>query len=240
MKLTFVYIIGFLALFQSCNKSNSTLANSALTIVNAIPESNNLITNFQITNNNKKTDSFGLYGTALQIGYGSFAEFGLPSGITGLSLSQTSDTLQSLFNGIFNLRAGGIYSFFLMGTDTLHIDTMFVKDNIPYYPYTGDSLTGVRVANLVTGSNPVSIDIQGSPNNIPVINSLSYKNISAFQPFSANMNAIANGYIFEFRDVSSGNILATYPLNVLTFKSQTLALYGNSNVGYLIMSINNY
>jgi len=239
MKSSLCYILLICLFWQSCIKSNNFTGTSAFTIINAIPASNNLVTNFQGTGTGKTPTSFGLYITANQVGYGSALEFGNYNGITNLILVQTSDTILPLFAGTFNFKPGGIYTLFLTGTDTLHIDTLFSQDNVSYYPYNGDSLTGVRFVNLVTGSNPVSVDIQSSPDSIPVLPSLPYKALSAFQPFSANSNAMNTGYNFEFRD-GSGNVLASTRLNILPFKSQTLALYGNASIGYNVMIINNY
>ncbi len=114
----------------------------------------------------------------------------------------------------------------MTGADTLHIDSLLTPDVIPYYPYTGDSLTGIRFVNLSKWSNPISIDIQGSP-NIELVSSLSYKVITTFQPLSANGAAQANGYNLEFRDEITDSVLATYSINIVLFESQTLAFLRN-------------
>ena len=238
----FLGILMYFILF-GCTKPSTPVVSSALTIVNAIPGSNNLLMNFIGNNGSKTTGNFTLYNSEYKnnggIGYGSYQEISPYSGTTNLSIVQISDTFQFISNVTLNLQIGGIYSFFLTGTDTLHVDTMFIRDYIPYYPYTGDSITGVRFANLSKGDRPVSVDIQGIP-NINVVSSLPYKAVTAFNSFPATSSAQANGYIFEFRDALSDSLLATYSLNVNVFKSQTIALYGTITTGISVMSINNY
>ena len=139
-----------------------------------------------------------------------------------------------------NMQIGGIYSLFLAGSDTTQVDTMFVRDNIPYYPVSGDSITGVRFVNLSKGGNPVLITLQSDATHTPIQNNIAYKTITAFAPYPANGNAQMKGYNFEFRDAVSDSVLATSYLNIYLFKSQTLAFYGNANIGYSVMSINNF
>ena len=77
----------------SCIKTNTPLGTSALTIVNAIPTSNAIVTNFLGSNGSKTTDTLTYYNSALQIYYGTYSEVSSYTGATHLSLSQTSDTL---------------------------------------------------------------------------------------------------------------------------------------------------
>ena len=244
MKKIISFSVIAMSILSSCLKTNSISGTAAFTIVNAIPNGNPLLMNFSGSGMAKSINAFNLYGLENQnsggIGFGSFFELASYTGRTNLTLVQNSDTLNKIFSGTFNFQIGGIYSLYLTGTDTLHVDTLFSKDIIPYFPTTGDSLTGVRFVNLVTGSNPVSVDIAGSPNNTPVLSGLPYKTFSPFQGFSANANAINNGYTFEFRDATSDSLLSTYSLNILPFKSQTLALYGTNANGLSVMEVNNY
>jgi hypothetical protein len=241
-----IFILVFIAEFViSCSKTSAPEgASSSVTIVNAIPYSNPLLMNFTKSQGDQALATFGLYGSEYQsttgIGYGTYAEVGYYTGSTNLTLVQSSDTFRSLANATFDLQAGRIYSFYLTGADTLHVDTLFSEDNVPYYPYTGDSLAGVRFINLVTGSNPVSVDIQGTTSNSPVLKQLAYKTVSPFQPLSANATAINGGYTFEFRDPASGNLLATYAMTVLPFKSLTMVFYGSPSTSLSVMGIDNY
>ena len=224
----------------SCIKTNTAPGTSALTIVNAIPNCNAIVTNFIGSNGNKTTDTLMYYNSALQIYYGQYSEVSAYTGTTHLSLSQASDTLLPIANMTLNMQIGGIYSLFLAGSDTTQVDTMFTKDNIPYYPASGDSLTGVRFVNLSKGGKPIFITLQSDTTHTRIQNNISYKIITSFASYPANGNAQTLGYNFEFRDAGSDSVLATSYLNIYLFKSQTLAFYGNASVGYSVMSINNY
>jgi len=236
----FTLVISSCLMLNSCVKTIIPPGTSALTIVNAIPNSNAVVTNFFGSNGGKSIDTLTYYNSALQIYYGRYTEVSSYSGPTNLSLSQTSDTLLPIANMTLNMQINGIYSLFLAGYDTTEVDTMFVKDNIPYYPTSGDSITGVRFVNLSKGGNPILITLQSDTTHTPILNNIVYKTITPFQSYSANTNAQSIGYNLEFRDVISDSILATSRLRIYLYKSQTLAFYGNPIVGYSVMSINNY
>jgi hypothetical protein len=102
-----------------------------------------------------------------------------------------------------------------------------VQDMPPYHPST-DSTAGIRFVNLSAGSNSVSIDIQGNPNT-PILSSLPYKDITNFELFAANTAAQINGYTFEFRDASSGNLLTTYTYAVSPFQNITICFIGSED-----------
>lgn len=242
MKLLFL-IIPIIFLFYCCGKSNTASTSSALTIVNAIPNSQPLLMNFS-GNNPKAGNDFKLYNAEYQndggIGYGSYIELGSYTNLTNLSLSQISDTSHYLFNGTLTLENGGIYSLYLMGSDTSHIDTLFNRDKIPYYSLTGDSVMGVRFLNLSAGSDPLTVTLKNDTTHKAILQNLPYKSISSFQAFPVNTSTLINGYTFEFRNSNSGDILANYPIAITTFKCQTLAFCGSASTGYNILQINNY
>ena len=226
-------------LFMGCLKIAGPSGTASVTIVNAVVNSYPLVTNFTPTPNGSKVqDSFVYYHSALQIGYGSGSEVSSYSGNVSLSLSQISDTTSDLWSGTFNLSVGSVHTFILTGADTLHIDTLFTTDNIPYYPFAGDSVTGVRFLHASPGSS-IMVDIQGQ---VPMAfnTSLAYKAVSGFQSFPATEAYQAAGYVFEFRDATSGNILASYPLSVAPFKSQTLVFCGSPASGQEAISVANY
>ena len=231
MRKIFIIIIGAIQLMVlGCIKTNTPPGTSSLNIINAVPTSNLLITNFQGNGNSKITDTLTYYNSALSIGYGGFVDIGSYSGMTHLSLSQTSDTFSSISNLTLNLKIGNIYSLFLTGTDTLHVDTLFTKDIIPYYPAV-DSVTGVRFVNLSTGSMPVLVTNQADTTHTPITGNISYKTVTAFQQLSANTMAQANGgYTFEFRDVASNTILTTVYCPIVPFKNVTVCLIGQPGV----------
>ncbi len=68
---------------------------------------------------------------------------------------------------------------------------------------------GIRFVNLLKGSSPVSINLQGMQNGSEQA-SLVYKDITPFIKYKAT--AGINSYVFEFRDAASGNVLQTYTL----------------------------
>jgi hypothetical protein len=223
-----------------CKKNSPPSGSSAFTIVNTLVNSTPVVTNFsQIAVGGKLSTSLNWYNSALQIGYGTYSELSSYAGMTLLSLSQISDTLVSLWNGLLNLSVGSTHSLFIIGADTTNVDTLFTTDVIPYYPYTGDSVTGIRLVNVSPGSNPISVDIQGAT-GAPLVTNLSYKGITGFQALPATSVVQTNGYTIEFRDAASGTLLTTYSLPIVLFKSQTLAFYGTALSGQLVMAINNF
>ena len=136
-----------------------------------------------------------------------------------------------MFNSVLNFTAGNLYSLFITGTDTASPDYVFVQDTVTQRT---DSTAGIRFVNLSAESNPVSIDIKGQANGV-VVPSLTYKGITGFMSFPAT-SAISS-YIFEFRDVIGGNLLASYTLsgvnthsptvaNTVLFRNLTIALIG--------------
>jgi len=78
-------------------------ASTSLTIVNAIPGSDNLVTNFTGNSGSKVTDILKWYRNAMQISYDNYAEFSSYSGATYLALSQISDTMHTVWKGTLNL-----------------------------------------------------------------------------------------------------------------------------------------
>lgn len=198
----------------SCKKEgyNETSGGTALTIVNAVVGSPGLITNFNAPSGNKQADTLQYYRYALQIGYGGFAELS-GSGVTNLSLTPADDTLVTLWSGSLNLLPNAIYSFFLSGPDTAHVDTMLVTDH-PLPHDTPDSSVGIRFINLSPGSNPVSINIQGNPNGSE-IPSLAYKGVTNFKNYPAT--SAVSTYIFEFRDAATGTLLTTYEMDGVNY-----------------------
>lgn len=230
-----LFLMGLLCSIQSCKKTNysSLSGGTSLTIVNAVVGSSNLVTDFTGSAGSKAPDSI-IYLNALSIPYGSYSELGSYSGTTFLSVSPITDTLLSLWRGQFHLTNNAIHTLFLVGPDSLHIDTLLTTDVLPVHV---DSSVGVRFVNVSPGSNPVSVDIQGRVNGSEVA-SLAYKGVSPFINYPAT--ASVSSYVFEFTDVASGTLLATYTMNgvnagtgsdstsqnMLRWKNVTIALQG--------------
>jgi hypothetical protein len=166
-----------------------------------------------------------------------------------------------MFNGVLNFKPGSLYSLFITGTDTTNPDFLFVQDVLPVI---ADSSVGIRFVNLSTGSNPISINLEGNANGSEVAN-LPYKGITNFKKYINNSTTI--DYLFVVRDASSGDSLTQFdflasgssnngygltdPSNspnnngtLLTFRSVTIAVYGsesiNSNNPLSTMLIDDY
>jgi len=205
MKYLKYYATGFclsLAII-SCKKDNVPPSGaSSFTIVNAVVGSSALVTNF-----NAGT-ALKYYSTAQQIGYGSFMEFGSYAGNVPLALSDLSDTTKAVYNSVVNLPVHTIHSLFLTGMLTAP-ESFLTTDNLPSHA-AADSSVGIRFVNLSQGSNPVSVNIQGSANGSEV-SSLAYKSTTPFKNYSAKGNI--SSYTFEFRDATTGNLLTSYTMN---------------------------
>jgi hypothetical protein len=149
-------------------------------------------------------------------------------------------TSGELFYNILPLKQKTIYSLFLCGADTTTPDYLFTTDTLLYLG-PSDSAVGIRFVNLSTGSSPISVNLEGSPNGSEV-GSLSYKRLTGFKEYLSNSAASLNGgYLFVFRDAVTGDSLTCYPVinnnnevpgltdlngNQLTFKNVTIALIG--------------
>lgn len=230
-----IFIFGFGCLITSCKKEQSVvkpLNMSAVTIVNAVSGSQAVVPDFS-------AQIVQYFSQAQTINVNSYFEYSVPSGSTPVSVWQLPDTTQSVFNGQLNLAPHGIYSLFLVGTNPSKPDTMLLRDNIPYYAL-GDSVAGVRFANISPGGNPVSVDIQGMANGSEV-QSLAYKNATIFKTYKDTQTIPTSGhYIFEFRDAATGTLLKQYTYSsIARFRSVTIALSGLPG-SQSVFLINNY
>ena len=239
MKQIYIYATIFtLLLISGCIKTNSYHGTSALNIVNAVNYSDPMVTNFS-KNGVKGTPSSILkyYSTANQIAYGNSWESGSYIGETFLSISQISDTTNVLWNGEINLEVGSIHSLFFCG-DTATIDTFFTTDIIPYYR-AADSLSGIRFVNLVKGSLPMSVNIQGNSPSLTEFNNLGYKQMSIFKPYNFNSSG-PGSYSFEIRDQNSDSILTVFSWSNTLQQSNTVFITGSSSLGINAYQLNNF
>lgn len=226
------------ALFlPGCSKqfSEPVYSVASLNVVNALPTSAPLI-----LVQGSITPVIGTFSGIGALSYASTAVLTAPRGSESFYVIQknvdtTSINAQGgdfMFSSTLNFAAGGIYSLFITGADTSNPDYLLVQDMPPTHT---DSTVGIRFVNLSTGSNPVSVDIQGQPNG-STVSSLAYKNITSFANFAATTSSVSS-YIFEFRDAVSGNLLASYTLsgvnthsttaaNTVLFNNLTIALIG--------------
>jgi hypothetical protein len=237
-------ILVFFAVCRKTDTAPSVPHPAAFTVINVIPNSAPIIPVF---NTNSSIDYFS---NALAIGYSDFSEYSPPGGNdTFYVVQQNSDTLsigpkasELMFYGILNLKPGGIYSLFLTGADTSLPDYLLTTDSLPYHGLS-DSTVGIRFVNLSTGSNPISINLEGSFNGSEVAN-LPYKAITGFKNYVCNSTVSNVGYLFVIRDVATGDSLTSCSLigagsggvglfdlngNALVFKNVTIAVYGSEN-----------
>ena len=181
-----------------------------------------------------------------KLSYGTSNVFSPVSGNTSIALVQSTDTLNTLFIGTLNLQNANVYSLYLTGT-IAQPDTVFIHENLPVIAKT-DSIAGIRFVNLSTASGPVSVDIKGQANGSEV-QSLAYKSYTAFKRYVAD-HTVAS-YVFEFRNVSTGTLLATYTLsgvntnsttvaNTVRFHNQTIALIGGGTAATSAIYVANY
>ena len=231
MKKNHIFLTILIAgsLVASCKKDTGISTNIAsLNIINATVDAPSLALNFSSV-------VIPYYRNKTAISMGSAVEFGLSSGVSALNLVSSADTSNTLFHGTLDLKLGGIYSLYVIG-QTPHMDTLFMKDNIPAHE---DSTAGARFINLSPDSQSLSINQVG--NTTPDFTSLAYKKITGFKKYSAVTNITNNGgYTYEIRD-ESGNILTIFNWNPAVFKNNTLVitgLVGNSTVS--VFSVNNY
>ncbi|HVW94363.1 MAG TPA: DUF4397 domain-containing protein [Mucilaginibacter sp.] len=189
--------------FSSCKKDNTgPNGGAALNIVNVMPGTNSLVTNF---NSNLSLPSFS---GAFQLSYGSYNEFSGYIGTVPISFTDISDTTHTILKTTVNLSDGSIHTLFLTGSST-QPDTVYTTDHIPYYKST-DSVSGVRFVNLSPDSKPVSINIQGNANGSEIA-ALGYKHCTPFKTYPVTSTLPVGGqYVFEIRDANSGNLLTTW------------------------------
>jgi hypothetical protein len=229
----------------SCSKKNEGVGlpdnSSSLTLVNLINKSNGFYTNFTPSSGGKAgAETLEWYSTAARIGYGGSKEFALGSGTQTVGIASVTDTSSFEWVGTFDLPVLGVRSLYFIGPDTLHIDTLLTTDSIPDYSI-GDSVVGVRFIHLAQGTDPVSVDIIGG--NDTLVQSLSYKGVTGFLTLPATVtNPATKSYKFEFRDLVSGNVLATYTYSSFhIFKSISIALTNNgSPTSWRTVVVNDY
>jgi hypothetical protein len=255
MKQQLPIVIIATLLFFSCSKNNGLSASSvaAFNFVNVVEGSSPSVVAFSNSNIT--------YAAWSSIAYGTSNLFSPLAGGVPLTLAWSSDTTRPFFQGTLGLKTGNIYSFFISG-DTTAIDTLFTQDFIPNYSQT-DSVMGIRFINLSAGSNPISINLEGSSNGSEV-SSLTYKGITGFKQYINNSTTA--DYLFVVRDAATGDSLTQFdfvasgsgnngnglidPSNnqnngtLLTFKNLTIAIYGseiiNRNNPLTTMLIDNY
>lgn len=219
-----------MALLASCNKDVTTAGTASLSIINAIPGSNDLLPNF-------RQDGAILYRQAAILRYKNFFmtdnRIRYYSGQQRLRIYQMPDTTskdQPLFDLQLDLPVGSIHTLFLTGSPDAPDTVMISNEQIPFFPQS-DSAMAIRFVNLSKGSAPVSINIKGFADGSEV-QSLGYKAITGFIKYPVNLQL--QNYVFEFRDAATGTLLGSFTTqglqqtspNPWVFKSFTIAFTG--------------
>jgi hypothetical protein len=232
-----VAMVGMLMVMPSCIKTNGATGTSAFNIVNAINNSNPIVTNFTPLNGKElPMEPLQFYSSANSISWGSSSEASY-IGNTYLSVSQISDTTTALWTGEFELVNGSIHTLFFYG-DTTSVDTLYTTDVVPYYTPL-DSVAGIRFVNLVLNSQPMSVNLQGNRPSQFEFNNLSFKSVSAFKAYSANSNA-PNVYTFEIRNQANDSLLTTYYWGWTFERNNTIYISGSNVIGISAFQMNNY
>lgn len=226
-------------ILASCSKEPPAAGSASLTIVNTVVGSRPLATNFN------GTGPLNYYYNQAAVAklinnysgpYAMWQRFTEYSGKQPLGLYQYPDTLpgsQPLFNLLLDMPIGSIHTLFLTGTVSAP-DTIFTRDELPYYPAT-DSSMGIRFLNLSPGSAPIAINLAGQANGSEA-GSLAFKGMSGFKNYKLS-DGLFDEYVFEFRDAASGTLIAAFapkdfivssPTALLSwlYRSYSLALVG--------------
>lgn len=184
---------------------------------------------------------YSKFTTSNYITYGKSNVYSPIAGTNPISFTQSTDTLNRLFQANFSFQKNDSYTFFLTGTKT-QPDTVLIHENLPART---DSTAGIRFINLSPGANPISVNIKGQANGSEV-QSLAYKKYTTFKSYKAD-HTVAT-YVFEFRDQATGTLLFTYTLsgvntqsstvvNNVLFRNITLALIGQPAGGTVAQSV---
>jgi hypothetical protein len=237
-QLLVVMMAATCTVIAACNKDKVTPTPAAITVVNAMATSNAIVPKFGSDTAGRYYVDMNFYNPMVQVYYGGSQPYTRVAGLTPLLVVPITDTTFKIFNGNFKLQPADIYSFFLSG-DTAHVDTMLVKDDIPYIT---DSTTGIRFVNLSIGGKSLTVNLTSDAAHTPLA-SLGYRQISAFAKYPATA-AVGSTYDFEIRDQATGDLLTTYTLYFPLFRSSTIVIAGAqdpaSSTPLSVFSVNNY
>jgi len=222
LKLLTVCIVLCAIVFSSCKKQDIKLTPLAsLLVTNAVSGGGNLVLG---TNANPVYNNY-------------FRAFGMLNGSREIKLVDTAGGINKVYyNQSKDFVNGGMYSLFLTGTPAA-VESVFVKEeNI--LSHTAD-VFGARVINLLTGSVPISVNLQGSANG-SFISSLAYKAISTFKDVSSV--AAEGDKVFEFRNAVTGELITSFAVpgyDMPRFRNITLVFAGAVE-SEIVMRVNNY
>ena len=150
-----------------------------------------------------------------------FKQFGLVAGNSNVYLWPTGDSANPYYNKVIPTKDGDVYSLFLAGNAATQIDTILVKEDIPYRT---DSTAGIRFINLSPNSTPLNIVRKNTP-TINEVTGLAYKQMTSFMSFPGLYNSADT---FLVRN-AAGTQLAQFNFTTATqprFANVTLVIRG--------------
>jgi hypothetical protein len=222
---------------QSCKKKTDYTAPAAFTMIDAVVNTNLVVTEFGI--NEKTYISFGKF---LRYGeHSPYVPLSLPPGTHRVNMYNYPDTTAHdapLTSVSFEVKQAEMYTLFFVGEKS-NADTMLVKEDFPIHLY-GDSSFSVRFLNLAPGTNPVRIEVDGIAQ--PVVEGLAFKARGPWITFSAK--AGVGDYIVKFIDETTNAVLTTYTIedparnddgatntnNIWRQKNVTIAMIGSPDI----------
>jgi hypothetical protein len=201
----------------ACKKYNfnGVVSPASVTVVHAMPAGNSIEPFFGVP-------PAQYWKTRQQVWYGGSYLFSPPKDSNALLVVPSTDTAFHIFQGKMPLVSGGIYTFFLAG-DTTQPDTLFLKDEIPYYQ---DSAVACRFVNCSQGGKSLNVYLQG--NTQAEISNMGYMRYGSFKRYAAD-NSVGGAYNFIITDAASGDTLTTYTWYYTVYKTNDLVIMGSQD-----------
>lgn len=198
-----IILVLLLVVLSSCKKNNVDYGTSAtVQIFNGIDDNVHLIANLSGSHPIQYNRALYLKNKSYVLSNTIFVnKFPQPIALYGSLDTLAKD--QSLVSLNMDVKSGGIYSLFVFGPKDA-ADYLLHKDIIPSSK--NDSLTYFRVVNLSAGQH-ISVNLKGEPEG-SLISTVPFKEITGFIPLKADKSV--SKYEFEFRDETTGDLLASY------------------------------
>jgi len=223
-----------MAVQVACKKTSSDVQGiAALNVVNASVEAPSIYVYFTFSDSDFYLQQSPIY-------YQSSGEFSIPAISSPLSVLSSTDTGNALFQTTIEPPSGSIYSLYISNGTGKQMNNLLLRDTIPVHT---DSSAGVRFINLVSDSEPISVNLAGNPPSDMEFGALAYQQISPFKSYTAN-SAIGGAYNFEIRDAASDSLLTTFTWNYSLFHNNTLVISGlespSAAMPIGVFQVNNY
>lgn len=238
MKQKYLIVSGLFvsAILSSCGESELAPELASVTVVNAAINTGAIQVNYF-----GETINWSAYNGA-NVYYGSSGLFNLSPSNASFKVVSSTDTLNVLMDEDLALKAGTIYSYYLVGQSP-NVESMIVQElPLPKSTYP-DSTFNVRFINLSPDNIGVKLNLTDTPSEL--FDNVGFKQATDFVRVNAPSGLWDIG--FEVRNTETDEVLATFRQYVdfqapygARFHPITLFLYGNSASSYGIGSINNY